>query len=123
VCRRWHHGHDHTAFGCGSDGDAAQLERLSEHLHKLQLQKSAECLEALLQRATADELPYADFLEQVLGEEVAAMTAKNISMRTAMARFRIAKPLETFDFTCRLRTTSAKCGRWRAATTSSTRTP
>ena len=41
---------------------------------------------------------YADFLEQVLGEEVAAKTAKNVSMRTAMARFPFVKPLETFDF-------------------------
>ncbi|WRL49001.1 IS21-like element helper ATPase IstB [Aromatoleum evansii] len=77
----------------------AQLERLGEHLHKLRLQKSAERLEALLQQAATEELPYADFLEQVLGEEVAAKTAKNISMRTAMARFPFVKPLETFDFT------------------------
>lgn len=76
----------------------AQLERLGEHLHKLRLQKSAERLEALLQHAAAQELPYADFLEQVLGEEVAAKTAKNVSMRTAMARFPFVKPLETFDF-------------------------
>jgi DNA replication protein DnaC len=77
----------------------AQLERLSEHLHKLRLLKSAERLEALLQQAAAEEQPYADFLEQVLGEEVAAKTAKNIAMRTAMARFPFVKPLETFDFT------------------------
>ncbi|WP_246266015.1 ATP-binding protein [Aromatoleum diolicum] len=76
----------------------AQLERLGEHLHKLRLQKSAERLEALLQQAAAEDLPYADFLEQVLGEEVAAKTAKNVSMRTAMARFPFVKPLETFDF-------------------------
>lgn len=76
----------------------AQLERLGGHLHKLRLQKSAERLEALLQQAAAQDLPYADFLEQVLGEEVAAKTAKNISMRTAMARFPFVKPLETFDF-------------------------
>ena len=29
----------------------AQLERLGEHLHKMRLQKSAERLEAMLQRA------------------------------------------------------------------------
>lgn len=76
----------------------AQLERLAGHLHKLRLQKSAERLEALLQHAAAEDLPYADFLERVLGEEVAAKTAKNVSMRTAMARFPFVKPLETFDF-------------------------
>ena len=76
----------------------AQLERLAEHLRKLRLLKSGERLEALLQHAASQELPYADFLEQVLGEEVAAKTTKNIAMRTAMARFPFVKPLETFDF-------------------------
>ena len=76
----------------------AQIERLGEHLRKLRLLKSGERLEAMLQHAAAQELPYADFLEQVLGEEVAAKTTKNIAMRTAMARFPFVKPLETFDF-------------------------
>jgi DNA replication protein DnaC len=77
----------------------AQLDRLGEHLRKLRLVKSGERLEALLQDAAARELPYAEFLEQVLGEEVAAKTSRNIAMRTAMARFPFVKPLETFDFT------------------------
>ena len=77
----------------------AQLDRLAEHLRKLRLLKSGERLEAVLQEAAARELPYAEFLEQVLGEEVAAKTSKNIAMRTSMARFPFVKPLETFDFT------------------------
>lgn len=77
----------------------AQLDRLGEHLRKLRLLKSGERLEAILQEAASRELPYAEFLEQVLGEEVAAKTSKNIAMRTAMARFPFVKPLETFDFT------------------------
>jgi DNA replication protein DnaC len=76
----------------------AQLERLGEHLKKLRLLKSGERLEAMLQHAASQELPYADFLEQVLGEEVSAKASKNIAMRTAMARFPFVKPLETFDF-------------------------
>lgn len=76
----------------------AQMERLAEHLRKLRLIKSGERLEAMLQDAAARELPYAEFLEQVLGEEVAAKMSKNIAMRTAMARFPFVKPLETFDF-------------------------
>ena len=76
----------------------AQLERLGEHLRKLRLLKSVERLEALLQQAAANDLPYAEFLEQVLGEEVADKTTKNIAMRTAMARLPFIKPLETFDF-------------------------
>jgi DNA replication protein DnaC len=76
----------------------AQLERLGEHLRKLRLLKSGERLEAMLQQAAANDLPYADFLEQILAEEVAAKTSKNVTMRTAMARFPFVKPLETFDF-------------------------
>ena len=78
--------------------NAGQLERLSEHLLKLRLFKSKERLEALLQHAAEKELAYSDFLEQVLGEEVAAKTSKNVTMRTSMARFPFVKPLETFDF-------------------------
>jgi hypothetical protein len=37
-------------------------------------------------------LPYADFLEQVLGKKVARNTSRNITMRTAKARCRTAKP-------------------------------
>ena len=76
----------------------AQIDRLGEHLKKLRLSKSSERLEAMLQEAAARELPYAEFLEQILGEEVAAKTSKNVAMRTAMARFPFVKPLETFDF-------------------------
>jgi DNA replication protein DnaC len=76
----------------------AQLERLAEHLQKLRLFKSRERLEALLQEAAGKEMAYSDFLEQVLSEEVAAKTSKNVTMRTSMARFPFVKPLETFDF-------------------------
>ena len=76
----------------------AQLELLSEHLQRLRLFKSKERLEALLQEAAAQELPYADFLERVLSEEVASKTAKHISMRTSLARFPFVKTLEAFDF-------------------------
>jgi DNA replication protein DnaC len=82
----------------GAQFSAGQIERLGEQLLKLRLLKSRERLEALLQQAAAEEVPYADFLERVLSEEVAAKTQKNVSMRTAMARFPFVKPLETFEF-------------------------
>lgn len=78
--------------------NAGQPERLGELLVKLRLFKVRERLEALLQEAAASELAYADFLEGVLSEEVVAKTSKNVTMRTAMARFPFVKPLETFDF-------------------------
>jgi DNA replication protein DnaC len=78
--------------------NAAQLERVSEQLQRLRLFKSRERLEALLQQAASKELSYIDFLEQVLTEEVAAKTAKNITMRTSLARFPFVKGLDVFDF-------------------------
>jgi DNA replication protein DnaC len=77
---------------------AGQLERLQEQLQRLRLFKSRERLEALLQEATANEVSFADFLDGILGEEVAAKTAKNITMRTHLARFPFVKSLESFDF-------------------------
>lgn len=77
---------------------AGQLERLHEHMARLRLFKSRDRLEALLQQATTDELPYADFLEQVLAEEVASKMAKNLNMRTSLAKFPFVKDLGSFDF-------------------------
>ncbi|HKY32957.1 MAG TPA: IS21-like element helper ATPase IstB [Candidatus Polarisedimenticolia bacterium] len=77
---------------------AAQLERLQEHLQRLRLFKSRDRLEALLQEATSRELSYADFLDQVLTEEVASKTAKHVTMRTQLARFPFVKGLDAFDF-------------------------
>jgi DNA replication protein DnaC len=77
---------------------AGQLERLNEQLQRLRLFKSRERLEALLQEATTQELPYADFLDRLLTEEVTAKTAKNVTMRTHLARFPFVKSLDAFDF-------------------------
>jgi DNA replication protein DnaC len=78
--------------------NAAQYERLGEQLQRLRLFKSRERLEALLQEATTKELSYADFLDLLLTEEVTSKTAKNITMRTHLARFPFVKGLEAFDF-------------------------
>lgn len=77
---------------------AAQLERLHEQMAKLRLTKSQERLEALLQEAVEQELSYADFLDQMLTEELVSKTAKNVTMRTNLARFPFVKSLESFDF-------------------------
>ncbi len=75
-----------------------QLERLREHLTRLRLLKSRERLDALLQEAAAKDLSYADFLDQVLSEEVTAKAAQNITMRTSLARFPFVKSQDAFDF-------------------------
>ena len=58
----------------------AQLERLGEHLRKLRLLKSGERLEAMLQHAAANELPYAEFLDQVLGEAVRTTSVLGLTL-------------------------------------------
>lgn len=78
--------------------NAAQLERLHEQMAKLRLTKTQERLEALLQEAVSKELSYGDFLDQLLTEEIAAKTSKNITMRTNLARFPFVKTLDSFDF-------------------------
>ncbi|MDF0675334.1 MAG: IS21-like element helper ATPase IstB [Nitrospira sp.] len=78
--------------------NAAPLDRLREQLTPLRLLQSRERLDALLQEAATKELSYADFLDQVLGEEVAAKAEKNITMRTSLARVPFVKSLEAFDF-------------------------
>lgn len=75
-----------------------QLEKLQEQMQRLRLFKSRERLEALLQEAVSAEMGYADFLERLLTEEVSSKTAKNVSMRTHLARFPFVKGLDAFDF-------------------------
>ena len=77
---------------------AGQMERLHDHLQRLRLFKRCERLEALLQDATAKEVSYADFLDQLLTEEISSKTAKHITMRTSLARFPFVKGLDGFDF-------------------------
>ena len=64
----------------------AQLERLRDQLTRLRLLKSRERLDALLQEAAAKDLSYADFLDQVLSEEVAAKAEKNITRCAPVSR-------------------------------------
>lgn len=77
---------------------SAQNERIGEHLTRLRLFKSRERYEALLQEAATREMSYSDFLDSLLTEEVESKTAKNITMRTHLARFPFVKSLEVFDF-------------------------
>jgi DNA replication protein DnaC len=75
-----------------------QLIRIAEHLQRLKLFRVHARLEILLQEASAQELTYPDFLDQLLTEEVTAKEEKPVTMRTAMARFPYRKTLEGFDF-------------------------
>jgi DNA replication protein DnaC len=75
-----------------------QIERLEGHLGRLKMHHTRETLSAMLERASKKELSYADFLDEVLSEEVAAKSDKNIRMRMSLAKLPYVKTLETFDF-------------------------
>jgi len=77
---------------------AGQMERFQDQLQRLRLFKIRERLEAVLQEATAKDLSYADFLDQLLTEEITSKTAKHVTMRTSLARFPFVKTLDGFDF-------------------------
>jgi DNA replication protein DnaC len=77
---------------------SAQLARIQDHLKALKLHQSYEVIESRLEEASQKNMPYSDFLDNLLSEEVSAKTEKNIAMRTSMARFPFVKTLESFDF-------------------------
>ena len=86
--RRQHPGGGQTTPGQPEDGRRPGGER----------RQGLERLEALLQDAADKEWCYADFLDQLFTEELSAKTARNITMRTHMARFPFVKSLDAFDF-------------------------
>ena len=77
--------------------NATPLERLSDQLTRPRLLKRQERLETLLQEAAATDLSYADFLDQVLGEEVTAKAVKH-GDADEFGPFPIVKSLKVFDF-------------------------
>ena len=79
-------------------GLGGQIDRLQEQLGRLKLARTALELPGLLQEASKRELSYTDFLEELLGRELAAKQERHTAMKTAMARFPFHKSLESFDF-------------------------
>jgi len=77
---------------------AVQIDRLQKQLKRLKLVRTADQLAALLQEAGKKELPYSDFLEELLGRELTAKQERHTAMKTSMARFPFHKTLESFDF-------------------------
>ena len=75
-----------------------QVDRLQEQMKRLKLVRTAEQLSSLLQEASKKELPYTDFLEDLLGRELSAKQERHTAMKTGMARFPFHKSLESFDF-------------------------
>lgn len=67
-------------------------------LKKLRLSGTLHTLELRTRQAVEDQLPYAEFLYRLLGDEVERREAKQFEMRTRRAQFDAMKTLEDFEF-------------------------
>lgn len=76
----------------------ASYQRVRGHLADLKLGALAECLAGELERAQSENPSYTDFLDTLLGAEVAAVKAKSHERRLRLAGFPSHKTLEEFDF-------------------------
>src|SRR5260370_31157709 len=75
-----------------------QSERIKLVMQGLSLTEMGGGYEALAEQAAQKNLPYCDFLEQVLESEVNVRQERNIKVRTQLAGFPDLKRLEQFDF-------------------------
>src|SRR5258707_12445793 len=75
-----------------------QSERIQLLMQRLSLTEMARGYEALAEQAAQKNLPYCDFLEQVLESEANVRQERNIKVRTQLAGFPDTKRLEQFEF-------------------------
>src|SRR5580698_2556114 len=71
---------------------------LKQHLQKLHLSGLLSSLELRLQEAEANRLPYAQFLELLLQDEINIRHQRLLSRRHKLAEFREVRSLDNFDF-------------------------
>jgi len=76
----------------------ASYQRVRGHLARLGMDAAAECLAAELEVAQKRKPSYADFLEKLMGAQVASVEAKSHERRMRLAGFPSKKTLEEFDF-------------------------
>jgi hypothetical protein len=74
------------------------FDRLRTHCHRLRLHRLEAELLVLLEQAAKRDVPYSDFLDELLSLEVRSKAEKHLTMRTAMARFPFQKTIDAFDF-------------------------
>jgi DNA replication protein DnaC len=75
-----------------------QSDRLLSHMQRLRLSYLPACFQTLAEEAAAKDLPYLDFLEQVLEAESQAKHTRNVRLKTQWAHFPYNKGLDQFDF-------------------------
>lgn len=74
------------------------LDRLRAHCQRLRLHRLEAELPTLLEQAAKRDVPYTDFLDELLALEIRSKAEKHLAMRIAMARFPFQKTIDTFDF-------------------------
>ena len=75
-----------------------QSDRLVGHMQRLRLTPLIAAYESLAQEAAQKNLPYLDFLEQLLESESQAKYDRNVKLKTQWAHFPYKKRLDQFDF-------------------------
>lgn len=74
------------------------LEKARSYLEQLGLAQAASVLESRLEVAAQKELPYADFLADLMEIEAAARRERYLRTRTRLAHLPFYRTLEQFDF-------------------------
>ena len=72
--------------------------RVTENSHKLRLNHVGVRLDALLNDAAKKQAAFLDFLDTLLGEELAAKQVKRVAMGMQIAHFTVIRTLDDFDF-------------------------
>ena len=73
-------------------------QTLKQQAHNLRLSGLLHSLDLRLQEAEANRLPYAQFLELVLQDEILVRSQRLIARRNKVADFRETRSLDNFDF-------------------------
>jgi len=74
------------------------LDRLAEAMETLSLSEASAVVESHLERASKEERTYADFLCDLLEQEVQARADRNLQTRMKLARLPFSRTLDGFDF-------------------------
>jgi DNA replication protein DnaC len=74
------------------------LEQARQYLEHLELAQAAAVLDGRLEAAAQHQLPYADFLADLLGVEAAVRRERYLLARTRLAHLPFQRTLAQFDF-------------------------
>jgi DNA replication protein DnaC len=77
------------------------LGGVGQKLARLKLGRMGEVVVSWIEQASATQMSYADFLDELLSEELLARQEKQLRRRLQLANFPFAATIEQFDFTLR----------------------